>query len=127
MSLKSTWSRTPSWLKRTTATITIVASIVATYSAVNELFGVTIRPAWAWELQELNRNQLETTMDLQRINRRDATKELAQYLSMREDYLRNNQPIPRWLTDVISGLEEDLKIIDETIQLTQDRIIELER
>ena len=53
MSMKTTWDKFPPWIKTTSKIVTTLASFAAVYAMVNTFMGVTIRPAWVWELDAL--------------------------------------------------------------------------
>lgn len=123
MKIKETMDRIPRFWKTTAAVIGVLSGLAGVYAATNTVMGVEIRPAWAWEMAELNRNQLQTQMQLEQINRRDFMRQLNVYRAMREGMRRNGERIPSWLTQEISDGEEDIRRIDRRIRAIQDRLI----
>lgn len=123
MTIKETVSRVPRFWKNTAAVVGVLSGLAGVYAATNTVMGVEIRPAWAWEVAELNRNQLQTQMQLEQINRRDFMRRLNEYRAMREEMRRNGDTIPAWLTQEISDGEEDIRQIDSRIRAIQDKLI----
>lgn len=123
MSFLDRWHRVPRPWRKLTATVSTLAGVAAIYTMANVLFDATIRPAWAWEVDELSQEQLETSLDLERINRRDAVRELAEYKSMRQEFIRDGEPIPSWLVSVIADIELDIREIDEDINSIQEKLV----
>lgn len=123
MDIKQTYERVPAIWKKIAAVVGFCSALGGVYAAANTFMGVEIRPAWAWEVQELNRDQLRTSLELQRINRRDAQRQLNEYRSMREDMRRNGEPVPSWLIKEISDGEEDVLRFDDRIKAIQDRLV----
>lgn len=124
-SITETWHKVPSFWKKLTATVGTLASVAAIYTTLNIVFDVTLRPAWVWELQEITVGQLETRLSLEQINRRELHRDLAQFLAMREEFNKSEEPVPDWLTDQIAQGEEDIRRIAEEIDRIQEELVRL--
>ena len=121
--IKKNWDDYSLFTKRTIKTITTLAAITAIYTSINVIVGTTIRPAWAWELQALTSQQLDTALQIERSDRREFSRDLSRFRAMRDNYIHDGKPIPVWLTDEISKGENDILKIDNKINSLQERII----
>ncbi len=132
--IREKWAETRPLYKRIVTAITAVSGIVAIYTAMNIFMGVTVRPAWSWELidaverndtqyEQLELRYVGMAVDVAQGNRREYSRSLNQFRAMRDEYIRNGQPVPGWLTQEISDGEQDVLKTDESIRILQQELI----
>lgn len=143
--IREKWATTRPLYRRIVSGITLVAGIVAIYTAMNLFLGVTVRPAWAWELtaaasattiqfertderndarfDALTLRYVGMAVTVEQGNRREFSRSLNQFRALKDDYIRNGDQVPGWLTREISDGEQDVQTTDETIRSLQRELI----
>ena len=143
--IKEKWTATRPAYRRLVTAITVVSGVVAIYTAMNVFMGVTVRPAWSWELADAaaaTTTQFERTderndarfealtlryvgmaVTVERGNRREFSRSLNQFRALRDNYIRNGDQVPGWLTREISDGVLDVQTTDETIRSLQRELI----
>jgi len=120
--IKLKWENLPLIVKRVTAWISVLAGIAATYGMINIIIGTTIRPAWIWELEQVIVAQQEIQLDIANLRRQSLIREQARYVAMRNEFTRNGQAIPNWLTDNISQSKFELQQLNDLIARLQQEL-----
>jgi hypothetical protein len=123
MSVKENWGNSSSLLRRTAKTVGVLSTVAAVYAMINLIMGTTVRPAWAWEVNELSIQQLDTALKVEHGDRREFSRDLSRYRAMRDSYIRRDESIPEWLTDEINSGENDLLKIDNDIEFIQQELV----
>jgi hypothetical protein len=122
--------------KKILAITGVIIGIGGTFTALNTIFGVQVRPAWAWELQALNETastqikdlreeQLRLRLEQLEADRRTYSRELVQQRIVREEYVNNNQIVPLWLRQSIQDYENEIRKVDERRKEIQDHLIKI--
>ena len=123
--------------KKATIILSTVAALGGAITASNVIFGVNIRPAWAWEteklesdfnaeLASLNVKQLRLQIKQLRGDRREYNRDLAKYRLMAEEYRKQGESVPGWLVQEIADTESDITNLDEEKGAAQKKILQLE-
>lgn len=146
---KITGTRTFKW----TAILGGIGAVGGALVAVNAFTGLDLRPAWGFEVAdlqkqqirieglldksnnnleraaqsilELNREQLELKIAQIEFDRREARRELTELQLQAEKYRVSGEPLPGFLTQGISDTEERIQNLDEEKKAAQARLINL--
>ena len=112
--------------KKTTVILTTIITLGSAITATNVIFGLNVRPAWAWELSSLNVKQLHLQVKQLNSDRREYNRDLAKYKVLASEYTRGGEAVPDWLIQAIANAESDIKKIDEEKAAAQQQILQLE-
>ena len=123
--------------RKATIILGTVAALGTAITASNVIFGVNVRPAWAWETERLqtdfsseiaslNIKQLYLQIKHLNSDRREYNRDLAKYKLMAEEYRRRNESVPGWLAQEIADTESDIKTINEEKEAAQKQILQIE-
>jgi len=67
-----------------------------------------------------------SALRVEQSDRREFSRDLSRFRSMKYDYVRQNKPVPMWLTDEINKGENDILKIDNTIDSIKNKIVTTE-
>lgn len=111
--------------KHITAAVGVLAGFASIYAMAITFFGVTIRPAWSWEVAELNLDQKEYQYEFYQFDRRYKNAQLYENRKLQREYV--NAPKPEWLIKEERDLEQDVKEIDNKMFHIQQEILNLKK
>lgn len=122
--------------------------------AVNAFTGLNLRPAWGFEVDDLqkkqarveqlleksteqlgqavsgildlNRAQLDLKIKQIEFDRREARRELTELQLQADKYKTSGEPIPSFITTGISDMKETIRSLDEEKADAQSRLIQLQ-
>lgn len=104
--------------------ITTILTLSGVITASNVIFGLNVRPAWAWEVASLNVKQLHLQIRQFNSDRREYNRDLARYKAMSAEYIQRGESVPDWLIKEIADLESDIKALDEEKDAAQQQILQ---
>lgn len=135
------------------AGLTAVATLGGVLIALNAFTGLNLRPAWGFEVEELEadsvqvqellkratderevagkaildlkRNQLDLKVEQIKDDQRDLRRELTRQRVQRDEYQQKAEPVPEWLNDGISDTEAQIHDLEGDKQEARDRKLEL--
>lgn len=123
--------------RKATIILGTVAALGTAITASNVIFGVNLRPAWAWETQQLQKDfnaeivslsvkQLRLKIKQLNSDRREYNRDLAKFQLIAEEYRRGNESVPGWLAEAIANAESDINEIDKEKGAAQAQILQFE-
>lgn len=110
--------------RKSAVIITTILTLGSVITASNVIFGLNVRPAWAYELASLNIKQLHIQIKQFNADRREYNRDLAKYKVLASEYIRGGESAPDWLIQAIADTEEDIKKLDEEKAAAQQQILQ---
>ncbi len=110
--------------RKSAVIITTIIMLGSVITASNVIFGLNVRPAWAYELASLNIKQLHIQIKQFNADRREYNRDLAKYKVLASEYIRGGESAPDWLIQAIADTEEDIKKLDEEKAAAQQQILQ---
>ncbi len=135
------------------AGLTVVATLGAVLIAVNAFTGLNLRPAWGFEVEQLEadsiqvqellkkatderevvgkaiinltRGQLDLKVEQIRDNQRDLRRELTRQRVQRDEYQQKGEPVPDWLDNGISDTNAQIQELEGDKKEARDLKLEL--
>ena len=113
-----------SLLRKAAAWIGSLAGAATIYTSLVYFFDVELRPAWAWEVQELNRNQKEFQIEFYQFDKRTLNDQLFDNRRLQRQYESDNQEIPNWILKEEFELLESRSELDTKIRRLESEILQ---
>ena len=104
------------------ATITIVTTFGTFFTVTNAMLGVQVRPAWHWEYEHLKDNFYDLKIEHQNLKIVILQRDLARFSSIRDGYIKKDEPVPDWLDEEMATIKAHIDQIRESIDLDQVKI-----
>jgi len=135
------------------AGLTVVATLGGVLIALNAFTGLNLRPAWGFEVEELEassvqvqellkkatderevagkviidlkKNQLDIKVEQIKDNQRELRRDLTRQRVLRDEYQQKEEPVPDWLSDGISDTDTQIQELEDDKQEARDLKLEL--
>lgn len=112
-----------SLLKKGIAWVSSIAGIATVYTSLVYFFDLELRPAWAWELAELNKQQKEFQIEFYQFDKRTLNDQIFDNKRLQKEYENKNKEIPNWILREEQELLEDRELLNNRIQRLQNEIL----
>jgi len=105
-------------------TLTKISALLGILIAIGAFLNLPLRPAWAWELNELNQQQLKYQIEFYRSDMNRIDKELYSNRKLEREYKRSNEQPEEWVYKERSRIEREQSILQQKLKSAQDRLIQ---
>ena len=111
-------------IKKTTATIGAIAGILGLYTSASVFFDIPVRPAWAWEVKEMNLNQQALKMELYQYQLRGLNAQSYENKKLQREYSIQKEPIPEWVLKEEHEVDIELQEIKRKITNLENQMMQ---
>jgi hypothetical protein len=109
-------------LKRIATVVGIIAGIGGCLTTINLIVGVEVRPAWIWEVRDIEHDIIQLKIRIIRGEILENNRMLDLLIETRDERRSRNELIPEWLTNRISDLTRSLRDFETEINILQNTL-----